>query len=77
MRNRTSLFKWRLFEPSLTLRVDSSGFSKSFRRRKKYPIASAVYRNWDEDYNATMNAVSGLVNLRTFDRIFQRTGLVI
>lgn len=46
-------------------------------RRKKYAIASEVYRNRDEDYDATMNVVSGLVNLRAFDRIFQRTGLVI
>jgi len=46
-------------------------------RRKKYAIASEVYRNRDEDYDATMNVVSGLVNLRAFDRIFQRTGLAI
>lgn len=46
-------------------------------RRKKYAIASSVYRNRDEDYDATMNVVSGLVNLRAFDRIFQRTGLAI
>jgi hypothetical protein len=49
----------------------------TFSRRKKYAIASEVYRNPDEDYNATMNVVSGLVNLRAFDRIFQRTGLAI
>jgi DDE superfamily endonuclease/Helix-turn-helix of DDE superfamily endonuclease len=46
-------------------------------RRKKYAIAAAIYRNRDEDYDATMNVVSGLVNLRAFDRIFQRTGLAI
>jgi hypothetical protein len=46
-------------------------------RRKKYAIASEIYRNRDEDYDATMNVVSGLVNLRAFDRIFQRTGLAI
>jgi hypothetical protein len=46
-------------------------------RRKKYAIASEVYRNRDEDYDATMNVVSGLVNLRAFDRIFQRTGRAI
>ncbi len=46
-------------------------------RRKKYGIASAVYRNADEDYDSAMNVVSGLVNLRAFDRIFQRTGLAI
>jgi len=44
-------------------------------RRKKYGIASQVYRNRDEDYDSAMNIVSGLVNLRAFDRIFQRTGL--
>jgi hypothetical protein len=46
-------------------------------RRKKYAIAASVYRNRDEDYDATMNVVSGLVNLRAFDRIFQRIGLAI
>ncbi len=46
-------------------------------RRKKYAIASEVYRNRDEDYDSAMNIVSGLVNLRAFDRIFQRTGLAI
>ncbi len=46
-------------------------------RRKKYAIATSVYRNRDEDYDAMMNVVSGLVNLRSFDRIFQRTGLAI
>jgi hypothetical protein len=46
-------------------------------RRKKYAVAASVYRNRDEDYDATMNVVSGLVNLRAFDRIFQRTGLAI
>lgn len=49
----------------------------TFSKRKKYAIASEVYRNRDEDYDATMNVVSGLVNLRAFDRIFQRTGLAI
>lgn len=47
----------------------------TFSRRKKYRIASEVYRNRDEDYDKTMNIVSGLVNLRAMDRIFQRTGL--
>ena len=46
-------------------------------RRKKYAIASEVYRNRDEDYDSAMNVVSGLVNLRAYDRIFQRTGLTI
>jgi hypothetical protein len=46
-------------------------------RRKKYAIAASVYRNRDEDHDAVMNVVSGPVNLRAFDRIFQRTGLAI
>jgi hypothetical protein len=46
-------------------------------RRKKYQIASQVYRNPDTDYDSIMNVVSGLVNLRAFDRIFQRTGVKI
>jgi hypothetical protein len=46
-----------------------------FSRRKKYGIASDIYRNRDEDYDQTMNIVAGLVNLRDYDRIFQRTGL--
>jgi hypothetical protein len=47
----------------------------TFSRRKKYRIASDIYRNRDEDYDETMNIVGGLVNLRAYDRIFQRTGL--
>ena len=47
----------------------------TFSRRKKYGIASDIYRNRDEDYDQTMNVVSGLVNLRAYERIFQRTGL--
>jgi len=47
----------------------------TFSRRKKYRIASDIYRNRDEDYDQTMNVVAGLVNLRAYDRIFQRTGL--
>src|SRR5215211_4572190 len=47
----------------------------TFSRRKKYGIASDIYRNRDEDYDQTMNIVAGLVNLRAYDRIFQRTGL--
>ncbi|MBA3766116.1 MAG: transposase [Acidobacteria bacterium] len=46
-----------------------------FSRRKKYQIAADTYRNRDEDYDQTMNIVSGLVNLRAYERIFQRTGL--
>jgi hypothetical protein len=44
-------------------------------RRKKYRIASAVYRNADEDYDGAMNVVGGLVNLRAYVRIAQQTGL--
>jgi len=47
----------------------------TFSRRKKYQIASDIYRNRDEDYDRTMNVVAGLVNLRAYERIFQRTGL--
>jgi hypothetical protein len=47
----------------------------TFSRRKKYRIASDIYRNRDEDYDPTMSVVGGLVNLRAYDRIFQRTGL--
>jgi hypothetical protein len=47
----------------------------TFSRRKKYGIASDIYRNRDEDYDQTMNIVGGLVNLRAYERIFQRTGL--
>lgn len=49
----------------------------TFSRRKKYRIASDVYRNRDEDYDTTMNIVSGLVNLRAYDRVFQTTGVKI
>jgi len=47
----------------------------TFSRRKKYRIAADIYRNRDEDYDQTMNVVAGLVNLRAYERIFQRTGL--
>lgn len=47
----------------------------TFSRRRKYAIASDIYRNRDEDYDPTMNVVAGLVNLRADERIFQRTGL--
>jgi len=46
-----------------------------FSRRKKYGIAASIYRNRDEDYDQAMNIVGGLVNLRAYERIFQRTGL--
>ena len=44
-------------------------------RRKKYRIASAVYRNADRDYDGAMNVVGGLVNLRAYDRIALETGI--
>jgi hypothetical protein len=44
-------------------------------RRKKYRIASEEYRNRDADYDQTMTIVGGLVNLRAYERIFQRTGV--
>ncbi len=47
----------------------------TFSRRKKYGIAAEIYRNRDEDYDQMMNIVGGLVNLRAYERIFQRTGL--
>jgi hypothetical protein len=46
-----------------------------FSGRKKYAIASDIYHNRDEDYDQVMNIVGGLVNLRAYERIFQRTGL--
>ena len=47
----------------------------TFSRRKKYRIAADIYRNRDEDYDQAMNIVGGLVNLRAYERIFQRIGL--
>lgn len=47
----------------------------TFSRRKKYRIAGEQYRNRDEDYDQTMNIVAGLVNLRAYERVFQRTGV--
>jgi hypothetical protein len=44
-------------------------------RRKKYRIASSVYRNADQHYDAAMNVVGGLVNLRAYDRIACQTGI--
>jgi hypothetical protein len=43
--------------------------------RKRYRIASSVYRNRDGDYDGAMDVVAGLVNLRVYDRIEERTGL--
>ena len=44
-------------------------------QRKKYRIASLVYRNADADYDGAMNVVGGLVNLRAYDRIAHQTGI--
>jgi len=44
-------------------------------RRKKYRIASSVYRNADEHYDGAMEVVAGLVNLRAYDRIAAATGI--
>jgi hypothetical protein len=44
-------------------------------RRKKYRIAREEYRNLDQDYDQTMTIVAGLVNLRAYERIFQKTGV--
>lgn len=44
-------------------------------RRKQYRIASGIYRNADKDYDAAMNVVAGLVNLRAYDRIAAQTGV--
>jgi hypothetical protein len=46
-------------------------------RRKKYRIAAEQYRNRDSDYDQTMEIVAGLVNLRAYERVFQRTGIQI
>lgn len=55
---------------SLRVRVEHT-----ISRRKKYRIASEEYRNRDGDYDQTMNIVGGLVNLRAYERVFQRTGV--
>ena len=47
----------------------------SIGRRKKYRIASEEYRNRDGDYDQAMTIVAGLVNLRAYERVFQRTGV--
>jgi hypothetical protein len=43
--------------------------------RKRYRVASEVYRNRDGDYDGAMDVVAGLVNLRVYDRIEEQTGL--
>lgn len=66
------------FEERKTNRLRASiriPIEHTLSRRKKYRIASEVYRNRDEDYDSAMNIVGGLVNLRAVDRIFQRTGV--
>lgn len=47
----------------------------SIGRRKKYRIAAEVYRNRDEDYDATMTIVAGLSNLRLYGSLAQQTGV--
>jgi len=44
-------------------------------QRKKYRIASQLYRNSDAIYDGVMNVISGLVNLRAYDRIAAQTGI--
>jgi hypothetical protein len=43
--------------------------------RKRYRVASSVYRGADGTYDGVMNVVAGLVNLRVYDQIKLRTGL--
>ncbi len=43
--------------------------------RKRYRIASSVYRNRDADYDGAMKVVAGLVNLDVYDRIERETGI--
>jgi DDE superfamily endonuclease len=62
--------KLNLLRSSMRVKIEHT-----FSRRKKYRIAGEEYRNRDEDYDQTMNIVSGLVNLRAYERIFQRTGV--
>ncbi|NBC16872.1 MAG: transposase [Bacteroidetes bacterium] len=44
-------------------------------RRKKYRIAALIYRNRDADYDATMNVVAGLSNLRVYGTMARQAGL--
>lgn len=43
--------------------------------RKRYRVASSVYRGSDASYSGAMNVVAGLVNLGAYDRIKAQTGL--
>ena len=43
--------------------------------RKRYRVASSVYRGSDATYDGAMTVVAGLVNLGAYDRIKTRTGL--
>ncbi len=43
--------------------------------RKRYRVASSIYRGSDASYDGVMNVVAGLVNLRQYDRIEAQTGL--
>ena len=44
-------------------------------QRKNYKIAALPWRNPEDEYDATMNIVAGLVNLRALERVHQQTGL--
>lgn len=48
-----------------------------FSRRRKYRLASASYRNRDEDSDQARHVVGGLVTLRAYERICQRTGVLL
>ena len=43
--------------------------------RKRYRVASSLYRGSDASYDGAMNVVAGLVNLGVYDRIKVRTDL--
>lgn len=43
--------------------------------RKRYRVASSVYRGSDATYDGAMTVVAGLVNLGVYDRIKAQTGL--
>ncbi len=43
--------------------------------RKRWRVASSVYRASEATYDGAMNVVAGLVNLGVYDRIKAKTGL--
>jgi hypothetical protein len=48
----------------------------SLRVRVEHTISRRKeYRNREGDYDQAMNIVVGLVNLRAYERVFQRTGV--